>query len=203
MENNQNPTVYNAPQSASPPKRIWFKPKYILFFLLGIVIVEIIIGAKTLLTPLPAKKVPVIQLAQPVGGAKLLVITPKTSYKVGENIEVIVRLVTTGHPVIGTDIELAYDPNLLESSRSTFLKGQIYDDYPYVDINTENGVIKVSGIASTPQKAFNGIGIFGTVNLKAKASGKANIKINNSNVIDAITNQNILEQVSSLEVNIK
>lgn len=203
MENNQNPTVYNAPQPASPPKRIWFKPKYILFFLLGIVIVEIIIGAKTLLTPLPAKKVPVSQLVQPVGGAKFLAVAPKTSYKVGENIEVAVRLVTTGHPVIGTDMVLSYDPKLLEASKSAFIKGRIYDDYPYVDINTENGVIKVSGIASTPQRAFNGIGIFGKVNLKAKVSGKANIKLDNSNVIDAITNQNILEQVSNLEINIQ
>lgn len=204
---NQDPKVIYTPEALKPLKKRWFKAKLIFLPLLAVIAIEIVFGMKTLLTPVPVTKAHPLA---PVGRAKLSIIVPQLSYKVGDTIPVELRLTTEGYTSAGTDLILNYDPKLLEASAGAFVQGPIYTDYPFINIDTKSGVINASGVASVSQKGFKGKGVFGTVNFKAKANGKTTLtidfkanSINKTNVIDAGTTQNILDQVSPLELEIK
>lgn len=205
--NDQDPKVIYTPEAVNLPKKKWFKAKMIFLPLIVIIAAEVVFGIKTLMTPVPVKEV-----AAPVaiGRAKLLLTTPQSSYKTGDIIPVSIQLTTAGYTSAGTDLILNYDPKILEASVGSFTKGSVYQDYPYISFDAKKGIISVSGAASVSEKGFKGTGVFGTVNFKAKAKGKAVLtidfeadSINKTNVIDVDSNQNILDPVSALELDIK
>lgn len=204
---NQNPQVIYTPQAEMPRKRNWFRPGLLFLPLLAIIAFEIVFGVKTLLTPISFKKIPPLA---PVAGARLSMISFKTSYTTGDTVPVAVRLTTGGYTSSGTDLILNYDPKILDALPSSFIKGSIYSDYPYINVDPKSGVISVSGIVSPSQKGFKGSGIFGTINFKAKALGEVVLTIdfkkgatNKTNVIDSNSNQNVLDQVSVLKLDVK
>lgn len=197
------------PEALKPQPKSWIKPKFVLLGLLAAVAIEVVLGIKTLMSPVSVQKVSsVIPLY--FNGSGMLLEVPAASVKTGDTVPVKVILSTGLHTAIGTDLVLSYDPGLLEASKDAFTKGSIYSDYPYVNVDPVNGIISASGVASGSQKSFKGAGVFGTVAFKAKAPGRAVLTIeikpgttNYSNVIDSDTNQNVLEKVSNLEIEIK
>lgn len=211
MENHTNPTVYTAAESFKPSKK-WFKTWKIIYPILGImVIVELILGFKALLAPLPQSQG---QKLLPIKDAKLILVHPTKglNFKVGDDISVPIRVSTGGHYTSGTDLILRYDPKVLEPAQDFFLLGKIYDSYPLTNIDRKEGVIKVSAVVSAGKKGFNGIGELGIANFTAKAKGDANLTIvfskpgltSDSNVFATDEgSKDVLGTVTNLKLNIK
>lgn len=206
MDNN-NPTIYTTDQNQNKQKP-WFRSWKIIYPLFGIVlIVEIIFGLKTLLAPIPKS---LNQQLQPLTGASISLFSDKTSYQVGENIFVKIKVWTGGHSTSGTDLVLNYNPRVLEASSSSFERGKIYSDYPLINVDTKKGVIRISGVASSPKQTFSGIGELGVLNFKARSKGTTNLTIdykkgqtNDSNVMGVSVNEDYLEKVKDLKLTIQ
>lgn len=206
---NNNPQVITTGEKNKPNKK-WFQTWRIIYPILGIVvIVELIWGLKTLLTPLP-KSPAQVQKVSPISGAQIFLLSSKTTYKIGDQIPVTVKISTGGHTTSGTDLILTFDPKVLEVSPTAFNRGKIYNDYPLVSSDSKAGIVRISGVVSTAKGAFGGIGELGVINFKAKASGETALTVdfkrgqtNDSNVISIKTNEDILEKVSNLSILIK
>lgn len=203
-----SPTVYTTERSVKPNKK-WYQTWRIIYPILGaVVIVELILGLKTLLTPLPQPKQ---QKVQPISAARILLLSQKNNYKVGEIVPVTARVFTAGNFTVGTDLILQYDPKLLDASSSAFTKGSIYTDYPMVKIDNETGVVIVSGVSSIANKGgYNGMGELGIVNFKAKAVGQTTLTVDfkpgstdDSNVIESTSSRDILGSVYNLKLTIQ
>lgn len=205
MDNN-NPTIYTTPSVPTSNKR-WFQTWKIIYPILGIMIlVELVFGLKTLFSPLPKSQ---IQKLQPIAGARIVLSSSKNSYKVGEVVPVIIRIVTRGHETSGTDFVLHFNPKILEASASSFTQGKIYNDYPLISIDTKTGLARISGIASSAKQAFNGVGELGTIRFTAKAKGSVNLIVdfrkgltNESNVFDVNDSLDILQGSNNLKLTI-
>lgn len=205
--NDQKPSVYTTGEPVKASKK-WYQTWRIIYLILGIVvIVELIWGFKTLVAPLSKSQV---QKLQSITGAKILLISPTTNFKVGDRIPVEINVFTGGHNASGVDLVLHYDPKFLGITPANFNRGNIYNDYPLVDVDDKNGVIRISGIASTSKSGFNGAGDLGVMNFTAKVTGKTAVTVDfkkgvttDSNVVDAQTNEDILGQVTNLNITIK
>lgn len=187
-------------------KRWSFGPK-IIFGLIGIIlIVEAIYAFRIFSKPLP----PPPPKIQPIGGGKIVLVSPKKEYKVGETVPVAVRVVTGGHQSGGTDVTLKYDPKILEATGAANLKkGLIYPEYPLLSVDGKAGDVRISGISGT-STSFNGIGVLATINFKAKAFGKSAVTLDftygatdDSNIVETGTSKDILDEVFNLELTIK
>lgn len=186
----------------------WYQTWRIIYPLLGLVlIVELVFGLKTLLTPLPKSKV---QSIQPITGASILLSADKTNYTVGETIPVKVRVWTGGHNTSGTDLSLRFDPKILEATSAAFTRGKIYADFPFINIDSKNGIIKVSAVIATNKQAFNGIGELGVINFTAKKVGQTMLTVdfkkgatNDSNVIGVAANEDLLDKVNNLKITVQ
>ena len=204
----QQPKVYTSPDTQVRPNNQWFKSWRIIYPLLGLVlVVEIILGFKTLLNPLAKSSV---QKLQPIAGARIILISAKDSYKVGETVPVTVRIATRGHSTSGTDLVLRFDPKILQGTTSSFIRGKIYNDYPQVSLDSKGGIARISGIASSAKQAFNGVGRLGTINFIAKAKGIINLTVDfkkgstqESNIFDVNDSTDILEGVNNLKITVQ
>lgn len=177
----------------------------LIFAVLGVVIVfELIQGYKTL----KSSNLSFTPNLQNSAGAKIELQSPKNQYSVGEKIPVTISVFTGGKPTDGTDVILFYDPNLIEATGSgLFTKGTIYSDFPIATSNPSKGQILISGITSLSQSGFNGAGIFGILNLTAKASGKTTVQVDfkpntttDSNIVESLSAKNILTSVKNLDL---
>ena len=206
--NNQQPNVYRVPEAQFKPGKKWYQTWRIIFPILVVVLaVELLIGLKTLLTPLPKSQV---QKISPISGAQIFLLSSKTTYKIGDQIPITVKISTGGHITSGTDLVLRFDPKALEASPTAFTRGKVYSDYPLVSIDSKAGVVRISGVASTAKGAFGGIGEFGVINFKARSVGESALTIDfepnltsESNVIDSETIKDVLETVYNLKVTIQ
>lgn len=180
----------------------------IIFIIFALVIAfEILIGLKTILTPIKVvKKIATI----PITEASIKLSTKESLFKVGDTIPVLVKVSTGNHLTAGVDLVIKYDPTLLEASSSSLIKGNTYDDYPAVDIDSKKGFLRASGVVSPSKQGFNGSGDLGTINFIAKTQGETTISLEflpnlteDSNMIESITNKDILEKVESVKINIQ
>lgn len=198
------PFIFEEPQNEGNEPRGRFI-RAILPILIIVIVIELILGAKTLLTPIPAAGKIV-----GYGPGEVSLISNKQNYKVGDDVAVAIRVSTGGHATVGTDISIKYDPNYLSApTRANFLRGQIYQDYPIINVDNNLGVVKISGIDSPGQSGFSGIGVMGELIFTAKKTGQSSVTIdyqkgatNKSNIIENKTAKNILENVYNLNVNI-
>lgn len=204
-----DPSMANQPMQTQNP---WYKGSKIIklvFIILGaVILVELGLGAKKLLAPLPkAKPAPSVR---PISDAQLSLLSDKKVYKVGDKVAVNIRLSTSGHNISGTDLILRFDPKILQASSSAFAKGSIFADYPQISVDSQIGVMTVSGVSGLNKKYFNGIGRFGTITFIAQASGQTSLSITftkdsttDTNVFDASTNQDVLGRASDLTLTIQ
>lgn len=79
----------------------------------------------------------------------------------GCKLTVNINLDTGNAPTDGTDVYLFYDPTRFKGDSIT--SGTIYSDYPGNNIDTQQGKITVTGLASISQ-AFTGSGTLATIN---------------------------------------
>lgn len=202
-----SPKVFTTGETVKANKK-WYQTWRIIYPILGIVlIVELILGLKTLLAPLPKAQ---IQKLQPISGARIVLVSSKTAIKVGESVPVTIRVVTSGHNTVGTDLALSFDPKILQADTNSFIRGKIYSDYPLVSIDSKIGTIKVSGTTSSVKQGFNGVGELGTINFIAKAAGETTLTVDfkkgstdDSNVVDVNDSKDVLENVHNLKLTIK
>lgn len=177
-----------------------FRVVYVILIL--IIIVELGIGIKTLVEPFPQ-----VNKLQPISDGKIILTAEKSSFNVGEEIPVEIKISTGGHTVVGVDIVLQYDPKKFSSAEVE--KGNIFDDYPGVDIDTKNGVILISGAINSDAGGFNGTSEFATVNLKAKEKGQTTLSLDyksgittDSNIIESASSKDVLGEVYNLNLDI-
>lgn len=187
--------------------------KKALFAVVGVVVLgEIIWAGWTLLKP--------TFLTKPTDSTTSLIdqLTPQkaslslesiTSVKVGEIFTVKIKE-TVRQKVDGTDIIINYDPRFIAvlEKQSPVKTGLLFDDYPINLLDEKEGKITVSGITSQKGGVL-AQGEFGSISFLAQAPGKtriflefANASTTDSNIIEASTSQDILEEVKDLEVNI-
>lgn len=179
--------------------------KIVLGIFAIIVVIQLVMGARTLLAPIPE-----IPKLQPITGGKIGLIAAKTEYRVGEDIEVLIKVSTGGHTTDGTDLVLSYDPKVLSASSSAFFtKGTIYQEYPIIEHDFQEGVIRVSGVTSLQQEGFNGIGSLGTLKFRAQSPGQTVLTIEyrpnetqESNIVESRNAKDILDQAFNLNLRI-
>lgn len=176
--------------------------KAVYIVLILIIAVELVIGVRALLSPPPQ-----INKLQPVSDGQVVLASDNKSVKVGEEVEIIVKLYTGGHSTVGTDLVLKYDPTFLEASDNFFEEGVAYPDYPGVTSDQNSGELLISGVISPDKKGFNGFEEFGTVKLKALKNGKTQVKVEansgsttDSNIIEVASAKDVLAGASSLDV---
>lgn len=207
---NNNPQVITTGEKVKPNKK-WFQTWRIIYPILGIVVlVELVLGAKTLLTPLPQMPKSQGQKLLPSKGAEIRLSSSKASYKIGEKVPVTVHVSTGGYTTIGTDLVLRFNPEILEVSTPSFIRGKIYAEYPQANIDNKNGIIRVSGMATNINAGFNGVGELGVINFKSKAAGKASVVIDfkkgvtaDSNILRTKTSEDVLRSVTNLNITVQ
>lgn len=199
----------------NPPR---FSPMKILFIVLGLVIVGEVIWAVSNFVPAglssksqnpaTANK----NIVTPPASAQVNLSADKVSVKVGDKITVAIN-VSANKLTDGTDLIIVYDPTILtvdtqNDRKVPVITGQIYGDYPVNSVDQTKGLITVSGIVITPGGVTTN-GIFGTINLVAKAPGTATLKLEfskgstaDTNVTETGTGKDILDSVQDLTINI-
>lgn len=197
----------NNPISPNPPGKSSML-RFIFIILAVVIALELLLGAKTLFTPVKlVKKTPV---AVSLSEGSINLTTAKGVYKVGETMPVLIKVSTGNHLTAGVDLVLKYDPSKLEASSSSLIKGNTYDDYPQINIDSKNGVLRTSGVVAPDKSGFNGKGDFGTINFTAKSPGVTTISLEfspnattDSNMVESITNKDVLGKVESVKINIQ
>lgn len=191
-------------------KKFFIGPK-IIFLVLGIaILIEAIYAVKVLTAPIPAP--PPFSTSNDnvqLSGGSILLNTGKTNIALGETVSIKVLIATGGHILDGADVIMRFDPKIFEASQTGLIKGRIFDEYPLVSINSNSGVVSVSGVNSL-KNGFKGTGQFMSLNLKAKAKGKSVVTVDyqqnstsDSNLVEANTSRDILESVGRLELNVQ
>lgn len=116
-----------------------------------------------------------------------------------------IALNTGGAQTDGTDAILIYDPSRLNAT--SIVNGTIYADYPGNNIDSANGKITVSGLASVTSP-FTGSGVLATINFTVKSDAQVGVtqvnfdfdsnnksKTTDSNVVQRGTVADILNSV--------
>ena len=188
--------------------RNFFSGRKIVFVILGIILfVEVIYTARVLILPTPPP-LSSNRVAQKTI-AKISLNVPKLNFNINETIPVMISINTGSHTISGADLLIHYDAKIIEASTGGIIKGKTFDEYPLMSVDANKALISISGVSSL-NKSFSGIGQFATLYLKGKVSGKTALTIDfkkgvttNSNLTEASTSLNILEQVDNLVLNIQ
>jgi hypothetical protein len=222
MENTAGPSIFkstseNLGQSASQISKNpqgWFKShlvRIIIVVLIIGVLAEVFFGAYTLFSPSGSKKLSFLpQQTGEMTSAKLSLIPDKTSYKKGDTVTVDVKLFTGSYVTDSADVVIKYDPAFLQASSKDFAQaGNLYSEYPAVQVDEKNGLIGISGITLQGQKSFSGTGVFAKLNFKALKDGQTEVTIEyqpestaDSNVLLTSSTEDILGSVGNASINI-
>lgn len=181
----------------------------IIFLILGMVIIAEVGFAAWVLTR-PVTKVsstPLPKIEESAG--RLILTAEKKIYKANEMIKVTIGQ-TGSKSVRGTDIVIKYDPKALEATSGAFEKGTSYKEYSNLLVDSASGTIQISGFTAINERAVSGTGVFGALNFKAKQALKTQLTLDftpglttDSNIVDAKSNQDILEKVFNLDLEIQ
>lgn len=186
------------------------KPKTIFLGLAIILLVEVIIGVKTLLSPTQSPSAIDQSVLAPLPqtqNAKITLSSDKESYRVSQEVLITVNLTTGQYQSDGTDVVLGFDPQSLEPTDKFFEKGSLYQDYPGVKKDSARGTVSASGIAVS--SGFSGSGVFGTFKFRAKKVGESLIELKftkglttDSNIIESGSAKDLLQEGSKVEIKI-
>lgn len=220
MENTAGPTIFkstNVEQGASQISKGaqgWVKRNMVKIGLivLGIAVLgEIIFGAVTLFSPASSRNFNILQpQVREMRSAQLSLLPEKTAYKKNETVVFDIKLFTGGYSTDSTDVVIKYDPAFLVPLGDKFASvGQIYSEYPAVQIDQKNGLIGISGITLPGSEGFSGVGNFARLNFKALKDGQTTIALDyqpnstaDSNVVLSGSTQDILGFADSAQVEI-
>ncbi|MBI2196781.1 hypothetical protein HYU45_04205 [Candidatus Daviesbacteria bacterium] len=198
---NFNVTTDNLPKKFSVLK--------IIFIVLGVVLVVEIIYAGWTLFPKSGTTSPPVAGTTERSTARISLTAPQQSFQVGDLIPVSVILDSGLKTISGVDLIVRYDPEILEITKAGLSKGNILDEYPLMSVDSGSGLVSISGISSLGG-GFAGKGEFATLNFKAKQTANTSLTINfekdtttASNLVEANTSKNILEEVDNLEITIE
>ncbi len=185
-------------------------PKIVFFGLIAIIVIELIWGAWYLLQPLPTSNNSITPSDQV---ATLSLSSDLEEITVGQIFDVEIMVSTAGQSSNGVDLVLKYDPTMVEpvgSANDSFTPGDIYSEYLGYNLDSEKGIFRVSGISGISGSGFSGDGTFGVLQFRALGSGATEFSVEHqlgqtadSNVINSKTTQDLLVDVSNLEVDIK
>lgn len=186
-----------------------FSVAKIIFIILGLVLLgEVIYAVKVLTVPAPLP-VPVRRAEIKPTVGKISLSTPKTSFRVGEVMQIVASIDSGGNTVDGVDLVIKYNPKVLEATPGGLIKGKIFDEYPFLSVDSDKGLISISGISSLGNN-FKGSGQFAVINFKAKALGTSSLVVDftkdstaDSNMVEAGTSKDILEVVNNLSLTVQ
>lgn len=141
-------------------------------------------------------------------GASLTPSPASGTYQLEEVFEVKVELNTGGARTAGVDTYLFYDPEKLEAQKIT--PGTVYSQYVAQTIDSENGIISISGLIGLDDQCFSGTGTFATLQFKGLKAGATELRFdftpsnrNDSNVAGCDNQLDILDGVSNGSYTIK
>lgn len=209
----QNPNLNTAENQAANSFKKFLSPK-IIFVILGIIfLVEVVYIARTLLlssssqpSPTPAKT-NVSQGVKKTGSISLT--AGKETVVLSEALPVTVYIDTGGNKITGVDLIVKYDPKALEASSAGLITGQIFDEYPLKSVDSDKGLISISGLSSA-KTSFLGSGQFARINFKPKVPGKTAVTVDfqkgsttDSNMVEVTESKDILENITNLELSIQ
>lgn len=187
------------------PKRFPFGPKIIFVILGAVLLIEVLYAISVLSSPSapPSEPAPAKQVS-------ISLSSPLSEFVVKDVVPVEVRLDTGSHDTEGTDLVLKFDPKILEATAGAVVRGTVYPEYPQVRIDNKAGSIQISGISGLQGKSFRGQGVFANINFRAKAKGEVDLTVNftrgktdDSNVVEALSGNDILESVTDLTLTVK
>jgi hypothetical protein len=155
---------------------------------------------KYLLTLLTA-----IFLASPMPAfAATLKLSPSSgTANIGCPFVVNVDLDTGGKETDGTDAILTYNTAALSTDTNSITNGTIYPDYPGTNVDSANGRITVSGLASV-STAYNGQGTLATIRFtvpQGAQAGSTQVKFDfDPNQTTKTTDSNVVERTTISDV---
>lgn len=222
MENTAGPTILttatsNVTNSASQISKNpgnWFKNNLVRIVIVVLVIgvlAEVFFGAYTLFSPSSSNKLSILpQKVSEMRSSQLSLVPDKKNYKTGETVTVDVKLFTGGYTTDSTDLVVKYDPAFLQAPSNNFAEvGQIYSEYPAVQVDAKNGMVGISGITLPGKSGFSGVGTFAKLNFKALKDGQTQLSIDyqpdstaDSNVVLAGSTKDVLGSVQNVDINI-
>lgn len=186
-------------------KRFTFNPKIVFIILGAVLLIEVLYAITVLSSPAPAAPEPT-QTRQ----VSISLSSPLSEFRVKDVVPVEVLLDTGSHDTEGTDLVLKFDPKILEATAGAVVKGDIYLEYPQVRIDNKEGSIQISGISGLQGKSFRGKGVFASINFRAKAKGVSALtvsftagKTDDSNVVEVLSGNDILESVTDLTLTVQ
>lgn len=214
MDNNQaNALVIDEKALKQGSKKGWLNIKVIirLIFLLaiGVVAFELYLGVKSLNQPnLPVvkEKPATFKNVEPVGSkVSIALLSSNNQIKVGETINVDLKLTTFGKSIKDITAVIKYDPKMMDISGGDFFtRGEVYTVNPLVTKNALKGTIRISGQTGSPSSGFAGVGLIGNLKFIAKKIGNTQLSIDPSaQVSDYLDGTNLLGDTYNLELSIK
>lgn len=133
----------------------------------------------------------------------------KTNLETGETLKVKVSFTAPGKKIFGSDIILLYDPEYLSTDLKSIANGNFFGTTLRTTIDQLNGIIKLSAYDGNKEALDLASYDIMEIDFEALKKGQTQIslsfekgKTNTSNLVEAITSQNILEKTQGLSVSI-
>jgi hypothetical protein len=130
----------------------------------------------------------------------------RVSVQKGESFTVDLVLDSGGLTVAGVGTRIRYDPAVLAVEKAQV--GEIFDSYLDPEFDPQDGRVYISGVAGSPDKQFQGKGVFASVTFVVLEEGKHTVEIDydagsttDSNVAVMGEQEDALQKVNSLTVN--
>lgn len=170
---------------------------------------ELFFGGTALFSPSNTKNLSILApRVNALSGANLSLVLDKKVYKRGDPVVIGVKLFTGGYTTDSTDLVIKYDPAFLEPNSEKFAEsGNIYSEYPAIQIDKEKGLVGISGITTPGSNSFQGVGSFAKLNFRALKDGQTEVSIDfepdktaDSNVVLSGSSKDILGSVKNADI---
>ncbi|KKS95426.1 MAG: hypothetical protein UV73_C0018G0039 [Candidatus Gottesmanbacteria bacterium GW2011_GWA2_43_14] len=137
------------------------------------------------------------------------IIAPEAPLRVGEAQPFNIVFTTENPEIFGSDAVLLFNPEYLTADDSSVVPGAFYREFPRINVDRENGVIKIT--AYSPQSSVQAgeeVNFF-AVNFTGVKSGATELKLdfipgstNTTTLVDKVNSANILGSVENLNLTV-
>lgn len=192
------------------PVKLFVKGTFVVTIIF--IVFEVYVGIKSFSVntePTKNPKQAVFQNAQPIGKGATLALLSASEVKVGEKLQVDIKIATFGRSVKNITMVIKYDPLMVDvSSNNFFVNGKVFSVNPVISRNDLTGVVTITGQTGSPQAGYSGVGMLGKMQFNTKKIGNTKVSIddkseNGSKIIDYFDGKNILGEVYNVDLNIK